>query len=253
MNFFDTHFHLNPNDDLSGIVTRATESGVNRMLIAGTTADQTENMLDIITQYPNLYAAIGIHPHQAQCRYAIKTFRKNAENQSVKAIGEIGLDYYYNNAPKEKQVNVFREFLELSKEIQIPAIIHCRDAFSDCYEIVSEILQGKHPFVVHCFTGSEIWAEKFINIGGYLSFNGIITFKNSDSIRSVMKKIPRCRLLFETDSPYLAPVPYRGKKNEPSYLPCIMEKASQTLETDINELSVLSTENAMRFFNIPCE
>ena len=221
------------------------------MLVAGTTSDGTENMLERIAPYRGIYAAVGIHPHDV-INYDgdIERFCAFSQRQDVRAIGEIGLDYYYNDSSEDVQIRVFKDFLTLAKKTNKPAVIHCREAFDDCYEITSEILEGEHPFVIHCFTGSIQWAEKFIALGGYLSFNGIITFKNSDSVRSVLREIPLKRILLETDSPYLAPTPYRGKTNEPAYMPFIVAAAADTLCITEDELIHISTNNARHFFAI---
>lgn len=251
MNIFDTHFHLNPEDDLDSMVKRALDKGITRMLVAGSTMSETETMLNRISAYNDIYAAVGVHPHEAkEFDDDISHFRLLAQNSKVKAIGEIGLDYYYDNSPADLQQTVFASFLDLAFETRLPAIVHCRDAFEDCYRLIHQTLRGKLPFVIHCFTGSQDWAQRFMDIGGYLSFNGILTFKKSENIRTVLKGIPLDRLLFETDSPYLAPDPLRGKKNEPANMVYIVERAAAELGMNSNELAEITTNNALRFFEI---
>ena len=251
MNIFDTHFHLMPEDDLNHIVERAANSGIMNMLVAGAAITETKTMLNRISTFDGVYAAIGVHPHEAK-EYdgTISHFHKLTQQSKVKAIGEIGLDYYYENSPKDLQQRVFSSFLELALNTRLPAIVHCRDAFEDCYTLIDQVLRGKLPFVIHCFTGSQDWAQRFIDLGGYLSFNGILTFKKSENIRRVLRGTPRDRLLLETDAPYLAPDPLRGKRNEPANMVYIVERAAVELGMKSDELAEITTKNARRFFRI---
>lgn len=251
MNLFDTHFHLLPEDNLDEIIKRALVNGVNRMLVAGSPIQETKSMLDRISTFDHIYAAAGVHPHEAAAFDGdIRKYRQFSQNPKVKAIGEIGLDYYYDHAPKEVQCDVFNAFLDLAVETHLPAIVHCREAFDDCYQIIKDhSTQGLH-FVIHCFTGSKSWAKRFVDLGGYLSFNGILTFKKSGDIRSVLREVPIDKLLFETDSPYLSPDPLRGKKNEPANLVLIVERAAIELGMGFNDLVVATEENACSFFGI---
>ncbi len=250
MYIFDSHFHLSPEDDICAIIQRANKSGVNGLFVAGASIENTETLLNEISDFQNVNTAIGVHPHDAINFTTLDLFERNVSHPSVKAIGEIGLDYFYDNSPKEIQIGVFKTFLKLANKTKLPVIIHCRDAFNDCYDIIKQTLSGDIRFVIHCFTGSIEWAEKFVALGGYLSFNGIITFKKSEEIRMVLKKIPKNKLLFETDSPYLTPVPFRGKKNEPAFLIHIIEKAADILEISVDELAQLSVRNAKIFYNL---
>ena len=252
MNLFDTHFHLLPEDDLSDIVERAQNNNVNGMLVAGSTISETPSMLDRITPFNNVYAAVGVHPHEAaEFNGDILEFREFSHHPKVKAIGEIGLDYYYDNSPRDVQRKVFESFLELAVETELPAVIHCRDAFEDCYQFIKNHSTRNLSFVIHCFTGSKCWAKRFLDLGGYLSFNGILTFKKSKDVRSVLRDMPINKLLFETDAPYLAPDPFRGKKNEPANLVYIVERAAKELGTEFNGLAEAARENALSFFGIP--
>ncbi len=251
MDIFDTHFHLLPEDDLSSIVRNAAAAGVTRMLVAGTESQYTETMLRRISDYPEVFAAIGVHPHEAQKFDGDLTpFRRMSGHTKVKAIGEIGLDFYYEYASHEVQIRVFNQFLELANEVERPVIIHCRDAFDACYDCLKTSIDRDAGFVIHCYTGTLDWAKRFIELGGYLSFTGILTFKNSDEIRDVMGLVPLDRLMFETDSPYLAPVPFRGKRNEPAFTKYIVERAAEELSIDYEKLIDISTTNARRFFKI---
>ena len=173
-------------------------------------------------------------------------------NSSVRAVGEIGLDYFYDNSPRQIQREVFSVFLDLANEVGMPAIIHIRDAHEDAYEILEDFCgkwsHSRPPFVVHCFSGDTKWAKRYIDLGGYLSFTGIITFPRAEEIREAMREVPLDHLMFETDSPYLAPVPMRGKRNQPAYLPHIVEYAAEYLGMDADELAATTTSNGIRFF-----
>jgi len=248
---FDTHFHLALDEDLEGIVSRAAATGVGWMLVAGGAPEETDAMLDRISGFSNVYAAIGVHPHVAgEFTGDVDFFRQRMTHPKVRAIGEVGLDYFYDTAPIDIQKIVFRRFLELAEENSCPAVIHCRDAYEDCHGILTEMFRGRQRFVMHCFTGSVEWAERFLELGGYISFTGIVTFPKSNDVRTTMKTVPLDRLMFETDSPYLAPVPHRGKKNEPAYVADIVAFAAAELEMDVDELIDITTRNAMRFFEI---
>ena len=251
MNIFDTHFHLMPGDNLDQIIKRAAANGIKTMLVAGTTISETQSMVDRISSVGGVYAAVGVHPHEAQeFDGDMSNFHQLVQQSKVKAVGEIGLDYYYKHSPSDLQQTVFTSFLNFALETGLPTIVHCRDAFEDCYRLIDQKLRGKVPFVIHCFTGSPDWAQRFIDLGGYLSFNGILTFKKSENIRTVLKEIPLDRLLLETDSPYLAPDPCRGTKNEPANMIHIVKCAAEELGMKADDLAEITTNNALRFFNI---
>ncbi len=251
MNIFDTHFHLQEEDDLDGMMQRAEAAGVNRFVLAGAPVSVIADTLRRIGQNGSIYAAVGVHPHDADnFDGEIASYSAYLDWPRVVAIGEIGLDYHYVTAEKAVQRRVFESFLDLAACRHLPVVVHCRDAFEDCYDLIKQTLKGRVPFVVHCFTGSKAWAQRFIDIGGFLSFNGIMTFKRSDSVRDVLRSVPRDRILFETDSPYLAPVPMRGKRNEPAYMTHIIARAAEELDLPVEALIDLSTSNALRFFNI---
>ncbi len=251
MELFDTHFHIQPEDNVDLLINNAHAAGVNRFMVAGATIEFTETMLERILPYPEIYAAVGVHPHQAGDFAGDLTFFEQLyTHPQVCAVGEVGLDYYYNNAPSTVQQEVFSSFLRIANDLKKPVIIHCRDAFEDTYNLVANHLKPLHPFVIHCFTSSKDWADRFIALGGYVSFNGIITFKKSENIRAVMRELPLDRILFETDSPYLAPEPYRGKRNEPAFVARVIERAALEFGKSSEEMAAISTANAIRFFNL---
>lgn len=251
-NIFDTHFHLTATDCLEDMVNDARRVGVEHMLIAGAEPHRIANVVTAAVRTPSVYCAVGVHPHQAdEFDGQVGMYRDLIANHAdVRAIGEIGLDYHYNYAAHDVQKSTFRAFLELAGECQLPVIIHCRDAWDDCATMLANNWQRGMPFVIHCFTGTIEWAERFLDMGGYLSFNGIITFKRADDVRSVLQQVPHNRIFFETDSPYLAPVPFRGKPNAPAMMPYIIEHAAQVLSLDAQRLADITTANARQFFGI---
>ena len=174
------------------------------------------------------------------------------EKPIVVGVGEVGLDYFYHKEEElhERQRSIFRKFMEISAETKKPAIIHCRDAFDDCYGIIKESLQGKQPFIIHCYTGDLSWAEKFLDLGAYISYSGIVTFNNAKTLRDSLKVVPHDRILIETDSPYLAPVPYRGKRNEPAYVTHVLERVAFELALSKEELARITVENGKRVFGL---
>ncbi|NQZ67649.1 MAG: TatD family hydrolase [Lentisphaeria bacterium] len=251
---FDTHFHLTDTDDISQILINAEENHVHNLLWACSSPDKIANYLEKLAAFSTIYAAVGVHPHDAEkFENNMDQFRTWSEQEQVKAIGEIGLDYHYDHSPREIQKHVLREFLKLAKERDLPAILHIRDAFEDAYDCLKDELSGSHPFVVHCFTGSPEQAHDLLDIGATISFTGIITFKSAAEIREAMKIVPLDRIMFETDSPYLAPIPFRGRPNQPAYVKHVIEFAAETLELSFEELARISTENAKRFFKIEDE
>jgi TatD DNase family protein len=250
-NLFDTHFHVTPEDNPAEMAKRAQEVGVSRMLVAGAKVGDAEAMLERIAPLKSVYAAVGVHPHEAEKFDGdVEPYRRLTANPCVRAIGEVGLDHFYDFAPKKEQRDTFEAFLHLAVETNLPIVIHCRDANQDTLDSLNAVLPADHPFVIHCCTAPPEWAEQFLARGGWLSFTGILTFKKSDEVRAVMRMTPPDRLMFETDAPYLAPMPYRGRRNEPALLPYIVAFAADHLDEDPQVLGDRSTANALRFFNI---
>jgi len=247
---FETHFHLYPDDDLPAILARATDAGVSRLLVAGTKAETMAWLVEKTAEFAGLYAAVGIHPHDAASFDGdLAPYRNWLQQPHIPAVGEIGMDYHYDYGPRDDQVRTFEAFLSLAQETQKPSIVHCREAEQDCFDRMKEILQGQR-FVVHCYTGNREWAYRFLDIGGYLSFTGIITFKRSQELRDLVADLPADRIFFETDSPYLAPIPHRGKRNEPAYVPLVVACAAEARGVSPEDLNEQATANALRFFGI---
>ena len=246
----DTHCHINDEkykNDIDQIVQRAIDSGVKKMICVGVDLETSEKAILISDKFEEVYATVGYHPHEskdAPQRY-IYELEDMAKNPKVVAVGETGLDYHYNISPKSIQKNIFNEQIELSKDLNIPIIMHNRDSDKDLLSIIesSKLDYG----VVHCFSSDWGLAEKLLNLNIKLSFTGMVTFIN-DPIEQVLKKINLNDFFLETDSPYLAPKPNRGKRNEPAMINLIAEKIAEIKEISVETIIQSTTQNALSFF-----
>ncbi len=252
MLWFDTHFHIGPEKlpEAEGIIAAAKSASVHGLIVQGTSLEDCAPTLSLTDGRDGVYATCGLHPHVADTPYDMDYFRELFRNPKAVAVGEIGLDYFYDFSDRGNQRRMFAEFLRLAVELDKPVVIHSRDAFDDTWSIVNECLPPGHPFEIHSFTGTLEEGEKWLERGAVMSINGMITFKKSDNVRAFNKIIPDDRLLLETDSPYLAPVPYRGHENTPAYIPVIAEYIAKERDTTIEQLAETTTANAMRFFRI---
>ena len=252
----DSHCHLSYKNDVSKIdemLKRATEVGVNKFLNIATHFNEFETIKSISDIYENIYFTLGIHPHESsQTNNDVTNYiRNNLSNQKLLGIGETGLDYYYNHSDKVCQIKSLEIHIELAQEIEKPLIIHMRDAEDDIIHIFSKKLkQKKFTGVIHCFTGSLKFAQEIIEMGFFISASGIITFRNSDLLRDTFQKIPLTNLLVETDTPYLAPIPNRGKENEPSFIVHTIEKLCEIHSVDFEEMCKITSNNFAKLFNI---
>ena len=252
----DSHCHLSYKNDVSKIdeiLKRATKVGVNKFLNIATHFNEFETIKSISDIYENIYFTLGIHPHESsQTNNDVTNYiRNNLSNQKLLGIGETGLDYYYNHSDKVCQIKSLEIHIELAQEIEKPLIIHMRDAEKDIIRIFSKkIKQKKFSGVIHCFTGSLKFAQEIIEMGFFISASGIITFKNSGLLRDTFQKIPLTNLLVETDTPYLAPIPNRGKENEPSFIVHTIEKLCEIHSVDFQEMCKITTNNFAKLFNI---
>ncbi|MBU6392294.1 MAG: YchF/TatD family DNA exonuclease [Planctomycetota bacterium] len=251
----DTHAHLDFPDyksDLESVLSRAKQANVGCIINVGTNLASSKKSVVLANRFNNVYASIGVHPHDAanvseQDWQALESLAKESK---VVAIGETGLDYYRNRSPHEDQQRVFHKHLALAKTNNLPVIIHCRDANSDCLKILDEHKNGALKGVVHCFSGTREIAKKCINMGLYVSFAGPITFSNANTLREVAKSIPVERLLLETDSPFLSPQPKRGERNEPSYLSFIIPVLADIYGLSLKDIERITTFNAYKVFGI---
>ena len=249
----DSHCHLDFNDfedDFEEMLARAKDAGVTAMLNAGNNINELPHQLEISDKYPFIFTAVGVHPHNALEYPDVKAedFIKQAQHKKVVAIGECGLDYYYDYSPKKEQFRVLKEQIIAAQETGLPLIIHNRDSDDDMMAILADAFKKKtFSGVIHCFSSSQKFADFALEIGFYISASGMITFNKSEDLRQAFYKIPTERLLVETDSPYLAPVPLRGKVNEPSYVVHTAKCLAAIKSLDLAKISVITSDN---FFNL---
>ena len=253
----DSHCHLdysNLFNQLDDVVKRATLNQVKYLLTICTTPDSFEKIKFIIKKYNNIYGTFGIHPHETKnfqninSKYILNIKRNN---KKIIGIGETGLDYYYNHSEKKIQKKSFIEHIKSALELDMPVIVHSRNAELDTYEILKEEKRNSNlKILMHCFTGSKDFAKKLIDIGCYISFSGIITFNNSSDLADAVSVVPVERLLIETDSPYLSPIPLRGKSNEPSNIIHTLKKLSEIKKASIDSIESSTTNNFKNLFNL---
>lgn len=253
MHLFDTHTHLNADDlyyDTETYIERAIESSVSYMAVVGFDRKTISRSLELSEKYPNLISVVGCHPTEAK-NYDAK-FEKDLlgwlDRDKTYMLGEIGLDYYWDESPKDIQAKVFRRQIAIAKEHHLPITIHNREASLDCYKILKEEGIPEAGGIMHSFGGNSEMVKKFLDLGMHISFSGVLTFKKSNEVREAAKLVPRDKLLIETDAPYLAPVPKRGKKNEPAYVKYVAETLAEIKELPVEEIAELTTQNAMNLF-----
>ncbi|MDT8391344.1 MAG: TatD family hydrolase [Lentisphaeria bacterium] len=250
---FDTHFHLSREDSVGDLTAAAAAAGVTRLIAVAGNLEDSERLPGIVAARDGMYCTAGVHPHEAE-EFAgdLTPFRRLLRLPPAVAVGEIGLDYYYRHAAPAAQREVFAAFLSLSSELRLPAVIHCRDAYDDCLAMLNEhTTRPYHAFEIHSYTGTPEWAETIAALGGYFSVNGIISFQKANNVRAALSAIPLERLLLETDSPYLAPVPHRGKRNQPAYLIDVAKKVAECKHLSLEEVAAVTTRNAKHFFQVP--
>jgi TatD DNase family protein len=252
----DSHAHLNDPrfaEDLADVVLRAREAGVTEIVNVGYDLSSSEAAVQLAEGFPGLWAVVGLHPHDAKLwnEELESRLEELAGHPRVLAIGEAGLDYYYDNSPREEQRAAFRSQLALAERLGLPVVIHSREAVQDTLEILREHTQVE--CLLHCYSGSAETARTYLEMGHYFSFGGPITFQNANRLRSVVAEIPLERILLETDCPYLTPHPHRGKRNEPAYLGLIAGKLAEIHGVSVEEVVRITAANARRFFRMPVE
>ena len=251
----DHHCHLDFPDfagDLDGVVERAKGAGVGLMVTISTRIRQFEQILGIAERYENVFCSVGTHPHNAheELDIPVEDIVRLARHPKVVAIGEAGLDYFYDNSPRAAQAEGFRRHIAAARQTQLPLVIHARDADEDTAAILEEeTAKGAFPAVLHCYTGGADLARRGLALGLYVSFSGILTFKKSDALREVAAGVPLDRLLVETDAPYLAPGKFRGKRNEPAYVAITATALAKVKGVPQAELAQATTENFFRLYN----
>lgn len=248
--FIDTHCHVFSEyyDNIDEVVNQCKKNNVNRIVVNGCDINSNKEVLELVNKYDVIYGAIGFHPTELddfKDEY-FEFLENNISNPKIVAIGEIGLDYYYDNTDKDKQKEIFKRQLDIANKYNKPIIVHSRNSIQDTYNILKEYnLFGS----IHCFSGSVEMAREFIKIGYKLGIGGIITYKNAKNIREVVKNIDLSHILLETDSPYLTPIPYRGKSNSPEYIPLIANTIADIKNISINDVSEVTTASAEEIFD----
>ena len=250
----DSHCHLDfPDlkDQLDAVLARAAAAGVGMMLTISTRVRRFDELKTIVETHDNVFCSIGTHPHHAaeEPDVTVEDLVALARHPKVVAIGEAGLDYHYDNSPRDVQAKSFRAHIAASRETGLPLVIHAREADADIANILEEeTAKGAFPFVLHCFTSGGELARAGLKFGGYVSFSGVITFKNADALRDIAREVPLDRLLVETDAPYLAPVPQRGKTNEPAFVAHTAASLAALRGMSEAELARATTDNFFRLF-----
>lgn len=252
---FDTHVHLNVeqfNEDKEAVIERAIEAGVERMVVVGFDHDTIKGAIELTEAYDFIYAAIGWHPVDAIDfdEDTLEMLEQLSKHDKVVALGEMGLDYHWDKSPKTVQQDVFRKQIQLAKRVKLPIIIHNREATEDVIRILQEENAAEIGGIMHCFSGEVKHVAPCLAMNFYISLGGPVTFKNAIDPKEIAKVVPSERLLVETDCPFLAPHPFRGKRNEPAYVRLVAEKIAELREISIEEIERLTTDNANRLFNI---
>jgi TatD DNase family protein len=249
----DSHCHLDHESllsDLSNVITRSKDAGIEKLLTISTTLKSFENIKEIIKIDEMIYGTIGIHPHECgddtmTSDFIVENLNRNSR---IIGIGETGLDFFYNNSEKDKQIFSFNQHIEASIKTNTPLIIHSRNAEDETFDILNNYKDKNLKILMHCFTGTRKFAEKLLTLNSFFSASGIITFKNSIDLQKTFKFLPLDRILIETDSPYLAPVPNRGKKNEPSFIDFTAKKLAEIKNVSKTELTIATTDNFNKLF-----
>ena len=249
----DSHCHLDHEpllSDLDNVIQRSKKVGIEKLLTISTSLESFSRVKEIVNKDEMIFGTIGIHPHETKnnkinSEYIINCLK---ENRKIIGIGETGLDFYYNNSDKNSQLKSFRIHIEASLKSNVPLIIHSRNAENETFDMLNEYKDEKLKILMHCFTGSKEFSEKLLNFNTFFSASGIITFKNSTELQKTFKSLPLDRVLIETDSPFLAPVPNRGKKNEPSFIDFTAAKLAEIKDLEKFELIKITTKNFNNLF-----
>lgn len=255
MILIDTHAHIDSSKfkgDLAEVIKRAADEGVEYIFNIGSNDISSQTTAALARKYSKIYAAVGIHPHNAKevTSDTLRLITSLAKEEKVRAIGEIGLDYHYDFSPRDVQQRVFRAQLRLAHDLQMPVVIHTREADADTLRILKEEEVDKLGGIMHCFPGDLPMAEECLKLNLKLAFGGVITFGNAGVLRDVVRNIPLEEILLETDCPYLTPAPHRGKRNEPAYVRLVAEKIAELRGIELEELAQVTTTTAKKLFKI---
>ena len=249
----DSHCHLDHEpliSDLKNIIQRSKDVGIEKLLTISTSIDSFSKIKQLVREDEIIYGTVGVHPHESDKNFLTsKQLVQNlTENEKIIGIGETGLDFYYNNSDQEKQISSFKVHIEASIDTNSPLIVHSRNAENETYEILNSYKNNDLKILMHCFTGSKEFSKKLLSLNSYFSASGIITFKNSSDLQDTFKSLPLEKVLIETDSPFLAPVPNRGKKNEPSFIDFTAAKLAEIKEISKSKLIEITTNNFNKLF-----
>lgn len=253
----DSHAHIQGKEyagETEAVIARARAAGVETIIAVGGAGDMSSNTeaIALAQSFANVYATVGMHPHDAKDVGAdeLKTLSELAARPKVVAVGETGLDYFYDHSPHDVQLRVFAQFIHMARDTGLPIVVHERDAAVPAAELLREEGGGELRGAIHCFTGNYEAARAYLDLGFYLSFTGIITFKNAEPLRDVVRKVPLERMFVETDSPYLTPVPHRGKRNEPAFVRFVAETIAKVKGVELAEVARVTSENVKKLFRI---
>jgi TatD DNase family protein len=253
----DSHAHIQGKEyvgETEAVISRAKAVGVETIIAVGGAGDFSSNTdaVGLADNFPNIYATVGMHPHDAKdvADEDLQKLQALASRAKVVAVGETGLDYYYNHSPHDVQRRVFAHFIQMARNANLPLVVHERDAFRDAADLLRSQGQAQIRGVIHCFTGNYEAAREYLDLGFYLSFTGIITFKNAEPLREVVRQVPLEKMLVETDSPYLTPVPHRGKRNEPAYVRLVAETVARVKGVSLEEVARVTSRNVRDLFRI---
>ena len=251
----DSHCHLDHEplfENINDVIKRSKDIGLKKLLTISTTLDSFDKIKDLVNIDPMIFGTFGIHPHETEVNHVNKEMlvKTIAKFEKIIGVGETGLDFFYNHSNKERQIDSFKNHIEASIELKMPIIIHSRNAEDETFNILNSYNSENLKILMHCFTGSYEFSKKLLTLGAFFFFFCIITFKNSIDLQNTFKTIPIDKLLIETDSPFLAPIPMRGKKNEPSFIKYTLEKLSTIKEKSPKEMSILTSNNFNQLFDI---
>lgn len=249
----DTHCHLNDlqyENEVDQIINNFLQAGVKRAICVGCDPNSNKRAKEIALEYEEVYYTVGIHPDDCNMynEKEMEEYLKNEDNKLV-AVGEIGLDYYHNKNNKEDQIQVFESQIKLAQKYNLPIVVHCRDAYGDTLEILKKYAPYPNGVVMHCYSGSYEFAKELLKLGVKFSFTGTVTYKNAKNVQEVAQNLPLDSFFFETDSPYLTPTPYRGKRNEPKYVVEVCKFVADLKGISYKQMEEISDKNAKNFFN----
>ena len=247
----DVHAHLTDLDEVEKVILNSNQNGVKKIITAGYDLSSSRKCVEIASQYENVFAVVGVHPENVDALEGdyLSALQDLAKNDKVVGIGEIGLDYHYTKENKDKQAQVLIAQIELANKLNLPIVVHSRDAMSDTLEILKSHMPSAGG-LMHCYSGSVESAKELLKLNFSFSFGGVCTFKNAKNVCEVIASLPCERIMLETDCPYMAPVPHRGERNEPKFLPHILEKIAEIKGVSFEDMATKTTQNAERLFKI---